>query len=174
MSYPDMKTIAIGGLLYPIGKFLSPWVITYDVRVFGQPRLYSSIAAAVKNAREPVRIIGFSRGATFALNLYQSFRNVAEVYAHSPGEPPRMGGAGPRTDGVLRFFRTQGDQIGSVYRQTGEAFRIYESARHGDVSIAELPFSRIEQPTRDVERKMNRHKHVFHNCLPHLPKGLSR
>lgn len=173
MSYPKMKTIAIGGLLYPISKFLSPWVTSYEVKLFGQPNLFASIESAIKATNEPVRIVGFSRGATFALSLFQSCRNVLEVYAHSPGEPPRIGGRGPRIDGVLRFFRTEKDKIGSVYRQTGEAFRLYESAGHPDVLIRDLPFSRIET-RRNIEQKMNRYNHVFHNCLPHLPREILR
>lgn len=166
-----MRTIAIGGLLYPIAGFLSREVTHYNVGVVGQRSMFESVKREVRRSPVPVRVVGFSRGATFALELYEAFSNVAEVYAHSVGKIPdshtRLNR--PRITGKVALFRTDGDRAGGVHYETKRAFDSYMREGHKDLRLTTLPFTPIERPRNPVERGMNRFHHCFHNCLAYLP-----
>lgn len=171
-----MRTIAIGGLLYPIDRFLHPSVKHYSVGVVGQRSMFESVKREVRRSSEPVRIVGFSRGATFALELYEAFNNVAEVYAHSVGKIPdsHTRSNHPRVSGKASLFRTEGDRAGGVYYETKRAFDSYLREGHRNLRLTTLPFTPIERPRNPVERGMNRFQHCFHNCLAYLPVELIR
>lgn len=162
----SMRTIAIGGLLYPIDRFLASSVSFHSVRARGQAETLKAIRRAIESDSGPTRLIGFSRGATFAIQLFEDYPQVVEVYAHSAGTlkcPVR------RTRGRVQFFRTDGDRMGNVFKATGDLYSAYVKAGLLGVSIDDLPFERIAVPSNPTERLMNLRKHVFHNCLPHLP-----
>lgn len=57
----------------------------------------------------------------------------------------------------------------TVGQAAGDLCAAYVKAGLLDVSIDDLPFERIAVPSNPTERLMNLRKHVFHNCLSHLP-----
>lgn len=184
-----MKTIAIGGLGYSIRPFFNESVECFDVGAFGQNNLYRQIEQSIRSYNWPVRLIGFSRGATFAVKLAFSNSYVWEVYAHSPG---KFKGRYPKLiHADFRLFRTKGDRMGGVYESTGEIFNniassvsknIEDATCQKDLSqifktaknafIHDLLFSQIPDPSGITQRIMNNRKHVFHNCLHYLPKEI--
>lgn len=113
-----------------------------------------------------VRLIGFSRGAIWAIQMYERHPTVVtEVYAHSPGAVAPI----RRTNGHIRLYRTQGDRAGRVYGGTSQLFLDYKSLGHQDVNLLTLQPT-PERPRGLVERWAFNRNHQFHNVVPYLPE----
>jgi hypothetical protein len=168
-----MQTIAIGGLKYPIDSWLPPTVVHYRIEIMGQWHLIHQLKRSIGASPLEYRLIGFSRGASIAVALFDELENVVETYAHSCGRIPFLQRSAPRRrTGLLRFFRTEGDSMGQVYQQTGRIREEYRRLGHRDCILRDLPFSPISRPIGVIQLSMNNNRHVFHNCLPHLPLQL--
>ena len=174
-----MKTIAIGGLLYQIQKFFNETVDHYELGILGQTRTLKEISRKIEEYRKTghnIRLIGFSRGATFALRLSADHK-ISEIYAHSPGKITEREISIANTN-FITLFRTIGDRMGNVYNETNETYQRLKFWRDRSFDLItrfkliDLEFSEIPEPNGFTERKMNKRHHVFHNCLEHLPIGI--
>jgi hypothetical protein len=155
--------IAIGGLKYPIEKWLPEGsVIPFHINVFGQDRVVRDIKQTIARGSGPYTLIGFSRGATLALEIAERCPEVAQVFAHSclrPKIEPR------RKDFLLFMFRTIGDKAPGVFEETGEVYDLYRKVRAGEftslTTLQPLPFPKGYSV---IERQLSRMNHQFHNA----------
>lgn len=164
-----MKYIALNGLLCPVDRFFGHSVDTpyrANWTAWKADRLSETITS-------PTMICGFSDGAGAALRIAFRNPNVTAVYAHSPES---YSGPIHRIPSQITFFRTEGDRTPtyegayqSYLRIAKERDRFQQSAH---VGFHTLPFSPIPGRTfRERLLRLEKMRHVFHNCLAHLPSG---
>lgn len=157
-----MRTVALNGTNYA----LDPWM---PAGVEVHPELFWTRPAARKWAQalsEPVRLIGFSRGAAACLAAAKASEHVVSVFAHSP----MYWGHRNHREYPLTLIRTAGDQT-PPYRQADSV----ASAHRGPLVFRTLdPLPWPAPPTTLTERLMVQLGHQFHNCLPHLDVWLAQ
>jgi len=162
--------LAIGGLKYSIAKWLPRGWPHYDIRVFGQPTVVRAIEYFISmRSSEQFTLVGFSRGATFALEIAERNRNVVAVYAHSclrPQTEPR------RRDLAVVFFRTIRDQAPGVFEETYEVCQLYKGIGAPTV-LWTLPPMPFPKPLTMFERGLARMNHQFHNAVPTITSSIA-
>lgn len=163
-----MITIAIGGQSFDI----QPWVIAdyyYTPTLLRSSVFKTDLPALLESLtfrpdRPTVRLIGFSRGAMWALQMYERFPAVREVHAHSPAYV--LGST--RLDGKLVFYRTRGDRAGNVYHDTFHLYDRYLMLGHKQTYLYTINPTPIKSKGL-VQRYSFWNNHQFHNCVTFLP-----
>jgi hypothetical protein len=167
-----MKTICLDGFLYSIKKWLPDFVVE-EYRHNWTERNAIDLACKLNADREPVRLIGFSDGATAALTVANHCDYVREVYCHSCQHREHR----IKREFETQFFATIGDRAGtildgkSVYDQTlatFEQYAQYDRVLNSIELLDRLPFSRPTMFERLVLGPMG---HQFHNCLDRIRYG---
>ena len=120
----------------------------------------------------PTTLIGFSRGATWALWIAAQNENVKKVIAHSPSYIKLTHNR--KTPYSLSLFRTIGD-LTPTFTDTWQIYvdhLVNFDLTNRNIRIVTLPFEPFQSKTW-VEFAMKHLKHQFNNVLPHLRAELS-
>lgn len=158
-----MQYLALNGFRHSLSRYFNSTVTCVDK--FNWTKRNALDFA--KNITVPTTLIGFSDGATAALQIAGVNPLIQMVYAHSPmyDSPPSRKGM------LVRLFRTKGDTT-PTFSDTLLCYKHYVSFNPSyqiDISLNDLAVGPHE-PVRDVATFVMRWKnHQFRNCLPFLP-----
>lgn len=159
--------IAIGGLGYPIQKF-----IPSEFKHFTPMKTRLSLVNLIENHNGPITLLGFSWGAEIAIRVALMYpnKNIEQVIAHSPGKGvlQRHHDFGP-PNCLYRFLVTQGDKL--CYESTNSLYEYFKEKRK--VDFLDFPYN--DDHTDDdipwvMQKFMIRNHHQFVNAIDYLKK----
>ena len=154
-----MRYYALGGLNYPIARFLPPIVEDAGTRLWSK-RAIDNLLDIITSGGERVTLIGFSKGASVAIELALRSPLVAKVHAHSPG--PFTKPTYYFTQAEFVFYHTVGDKLttDSAIIDTRFALSKIVGKWIPYELLSPLPF----QKPKLLERFMQNRCHQFHNA----------
>jgi len=151
------QTIALGGWLYGIGKWL-PNAHHINCPVWGFTERWCRDFAA--SLRRPVVLIGFSEGANAAMAIAAHSPMVVRAFIHScENKKPSF-----NHNCQYSFYVTLGDTT-PTFEGTCEVAE--DAASDGaTASLSLLEYQDFENPTLFEKRFLAPRQHIFHNALP--------
>lgn len=166
-----MKYFALGGLNYPIGRFLPSFVEDSGTRLWTD-RAIRNMEKLIQDANDDVFLIGFSKGAQVAIELALSLYTITKVIAHSPGNfsLPKNPTFYPRLN--ITLIMTNGDKLTPVtatWDTWDKLLKIGIPATH--IKIDPLPF---QKPLGIMERFMQNRCHQFHNAVDFINEKINQ
>lgn len=174
IHHPPPRYLALNGLFYSIAKWLHPTRVTEVYRHVWTRGKAAALAREIGSDGRPTVLLGFSSGATAALEVAGRAPNVTEVYAHSPvwrwHTPSRRGP-------WIHIYGTVGDRLTGPTRRLGSytCYHAYLAAAPERTLLFQyLPPQPFPEPTRFERLRLAPNNHQFHNCLHLLPKEVLR
>jgi dienelactone hydrolase len=165
-----MKYFALGGLNYPIGRFLPDYVIETGTRLWTN-RAIDTLKTIINNAEDDVTLIGFSKGAQVAIDIGLSIHNVRAVIAHSPGEVALPIGSFYKPNLRFTLISTEGDKL-TPDSDTWRTFSNLLSLGYDPITRSLKPFP-FQKPSMQ-ERFMQNRCHQFHNAVEYINAKIER
>lgn len=155
-----MKYYALGGLNYPIGRFLPTNVEETGTRLWVKGTV-NKLLDHITSGGERVTLIGFSKGASIAIELALRSPLVVKVHAHSPGAFSRPELAYTQAD--FTFYHTVGDRLTTDNDITTTRFTLSKIVGKWIEYQILLPLP-FQKPMGLLERFMQNRCHQFHNA----------
>jgi pimeloyl-ACP methyl ester carboxylesterase len=165
-----MRYYALGGLNYPIGRFLPTNVEETGTRLWVKGSV-NKLLDHITSGGERVTLIGFSKGASIAIELALRSPLITKVHAHSPGPFNRPSQCFTQAD--FTFYHTVGDRLTTDSSITDVRFTLSKIVGKWVPYqlLAPLPF---QKPLGLLERFMQNRCHQFHNASQMISDEINR
>jgi hypothetical protein len=157
MEMERVKFYSLNGFMYPLDRFLPSNV----ENVWRWNWTQKKAIEFAKSITEPCTLIGFSDGATAALEVAQNSIYVQKVYCHSCMNRSHE----KKRKFEVSFFRTIGDKT-PTYNQTYEVYMSYLMSYYPCSLCSFAPVELKGKKIRDL--LIGPLNHQFHNCLPYI------
>jgi hypothetical protein len=160
MACAQTTTIAFGGWMYSIAKWLPLNVRHYNAPLWGFTDRWCQDFAS--QLRRPVTLIGFSEGANAVMAIAAYSSQVVRAIVHSCEDKKTWINTGCH----YSFFATMGDTTPTFDGTVAVARRAMANKAPSDIQF--LKYQAFENPTWFERTILAPRKHIFHNVLPHL------